>query len=74
MSFEYTGVKVTNGEGGTNYQAKDGTINIVVNVSSEVIQDHGEWLAKEKGSQKYASGDYKIDGDNRIVSVRTTDF
>lgn len=75
MALSYTGVKTTSFDtGGTNYQAKDGTQAVSVQVSQEALQDQGESKALGKGSDKYGTGDYSQNGDVRIVTVRTTDF
>jgi predicted nucleic acid-binding protein len=43
---------------------------IIVYVSPEVLDEYGEYAAKQKGSEKYDNNDYT----GNIVYVRTSDF
>ena len=71
MPLTYTG-QSTRTETGVRYAAIGSKSNeqIVVEVSQEVLDDHGEDAAKRKGSDKYDNNDYI----GNIVYVRTRDF
>lgn len=71
MSLTYTGQSADT-ETGKRYRATGSNSGemIIVDVSSEVLDDHGEDAAKRKGSDKYDNGDYEDD----VVLVRSADF
>ena len=72
MAITYTG-KTSEPLGGKNFQAKDNVTNATfpVKVSSEAIQDHGEFACRQKGDEKHTNGDVEQDGS---IIVGTADF
>jgi hypothetical protein len=71
VPLSYTGASAQNQNGGTNYQAKGSKGEaVVVDVSRETLDDHGEWAAQNKASEKYDAGQFV----GNVVTVHTTDF
>jgi len=73
MSLTYSGRSATNPNTlGTNYQATGSKAGeaVVVDVSRESLDDHGEDACLCKGSDKYDAGDYT----GSTITVRNADF
>jgi len=72
MAITYTGTTAVTSTG-KNYQAKDITTGdkILVKISRESLQDHGENVCRQKGDEKHSNGKTEQDGS---IIVRTADF
>lgn len=70
MPLSYTGDSI-NTLTGTNYRANGSNGEpVIVEISHEALQDHGEGACQQKGSEKYDGG---LGSGNKIY-VRISDF